>query len=189
MGDMNISIRRLALACAEGIFFSSAFLGVFYFRQKGKLKNIIFANELISSDEGLHKVVGETLYGRDGKLSDDEAHDIVGTFVEVECEFVDYAIPEDFEDFTAADAKNYVRYLADHLLVSTGHPSLYGIRRKSLPSWMNDIAMQQKGNFYEVRIGNYKTSSLSAALDWRKRISGTSSDVDAAIDDPSAVKF
>lgn len=46
--------RLIANACMEGIFFQSSFLIIFWFRSRGVLRNVIFANEQISKDEGIH---------------------------------------------------------------------------------------------------------------------------------------
>ncbi len=187
--DHSRAHRLLVFACGEGIFFTSSFLFIFYFRSKGKLENIIFANEQISKDEGLHRDVGVFLHRRDGGLPIDQAHDIVRTAVELECAFVDELLPNAIDDLYPDDVKNYVKFLGDHLLAAAEYPKLYNITLDQLPSWMNDIAMEQKANFYEIRVGNYKQSDLKSALDWEARIKGKEHLIKAAIKDPLSIKF
>lgn len=187
--DKSRAHRLLVFACGEGIFFTSSFLFIFYFRSTGKLENIIFANELISRDEGLHRDVGIVKHRRQGLLKIEEAHEIVKKAVELECAFVDELLPKVIDDLYPEDVKNYVRFLGDHLLIAAEYPKLYNIQISQLPSWMNDIAMDQKANFYEIRVGNYKQSDLSSALDWKKRIAGKEHLTRAAIRDPLSVKF
>jgi len=182
--DKSEAHRVLVFACGEGILFMSSFLFIFYFREKGILQNIVFANEQISKDENMHKDAGVIRYKRLGKLSDQNAFEIVGKAVELEIEFIDELLPEQVDDLNPEDAKNFVRVLADHLLVSCGHSKLYNVSAKVLPSWINGLAMEQKSNFYEVRVGNYKQSSLKQALDWRGRIKGQQEQLTKALKDP-----
>ena len=186
----SISHRRLAFACGEGIFFTSSFLFIFFFRSMGILPNIIFANEQISKDEGMHRDAALDLYRYvDTKLTDEEAFEIVGEAVDLECRFVDEILPVPMEELKAESVKKYVKFLGDHLLVHAGHPRLYNIDVSDLPTWMNDISMEQKSNFYEVRVGNYKQSNLKKALDWKGRIKGDTEKMNVAFTDPMSVDF
>ncbi len=45
--------RLVAFAVVEGIFFSGSFCVIFWFKQRGILPGLCFANELISRDEAL----------------------------------------------------------------------------------------------------------------------------------------
>lgn len=187
--DISRSHRLFIFACGEGIFFTSSFLFIFYFRSKGKLENIVFANEQISKDEGLHRDAGIALHVREGRIPIEEAHDIVSKAVELECAFVDEMLPEKIDDLDPKGVNKYVKYLGDHLLIAAGYPKLYGIESDELPTWMNDIAMGQKSNFYDVRVGNYKQMSLKSALDWKNRIEDKSSQFNDACTNPSAIDF
>lgn len=186
ISHMNESKDRatllLVFACSEGIFFTAAFIFIFYFRTKSLFPTMVFANEQISKDEMLHRDAGVTLYKREKMLYDADAHAIVRRAVELELDFVDEVIPRPLDGglLDPADIKNYVRHLADHLLISAGHPPLYDIDIESIPTWMNDISMDQKSNIYELRVGNYKQFSL------RKTYSG---DVEAVYSNPETVDF
>lgn len=185
LSDLSRQHRLLAFVCAEGIFFQSSFFYIFWFRSKGVLQNIIFANEQISKDENIHCCFAMELYNRLPKLTDKEAHDIVGSAVDIECSFIDYVTPTQVEDLKPQDGKNYVKTLANYLLASCGHAPLYS-DIGTLPNWTLEIANQQKSNFYEVRVGSYKQFSLSKALDWQGRIDKQASD---PYTDPSSIDF
>nr|QBK90142.1 MAG: ribonucleoside diphosphate reductase, beta subunit [Pithovirus LCPAC102] len=187
--NKSLSHRLLVFACGEGIFFTSSFLFIFYFRSKGKFENIIFANEQISKDEGLHRDVGIFKHRREGKINTELAFDIVRKAVDLECLFVDELLPEPIDDLYPTDVKNYVKFLGDHLLVAADYPKLYNIKLDQLPAWMNDIAMDQKSNFYEIKVGNYKQSDLKSALDWNGRIEGKEHIINTAYADPLSIDF
>jgi ribonucleoside-diphosphate reductase beta chain len=186
---LPIPYRRLAFACGEGIIFVGGFILIFYFKSKSKLRNIIFANEQISKDECHHRDMGIILYLRDGRLSDTNAQRIVREVVELEINFVDEMLPEPLDDLHPNDIKNYIKFIADHLLVSCGHPKIWGITVNEIPSWMREIGLEPKGNFYEVRIGNYKQSSIGKALNWKGRITGSSDENSLACSDPTSIDF
>jgi ribonucleoside-diphosphate reductase subunit M2 len=50
----SFSIRLIAFAVVEGIFFSGAFACIFWLKKRGLMPGLTFSNELISRDEGLH---------------------------------------------------------------------------------------------------------------------------------------
>ncbi len=184
---LSISHRRLAFAAGEGLGFISLFYIIFYFRTLGKFPNIVFLNEQISKDEKLHRDAGGYKYKKDGKLSDEEAYKIVGELVEVECEFIDFILPKAIDDLRPKDIKRCIYFLADHLLILCDHPKKWNTTIDDLPKWMEDLSMEQKGNFYEVKIGNYSQSSLTQTLDWKKRIKGETNE--KLYEDPTDVDF
>lgn len=183
------AVRLLAFCCAEGIFFVASFLFIFYFRSKGVLPNIIFANEIISRDESIHRDTGILLYLRENGLSTEDATNTVKEAVELECQFVEEVLVNDIEDLTKNDVKKYVKFLGDHLLSACGHSKVWNIDSSELPTWIRDISLKQKGNFYEVRTGNYIKGNLEQAIDWRGRIRGKSEEINLACSDPSEVDF
>lgn len=188
--DKSRSYRLLVAACGEGIFFISSFLFIFYFRSKGMFENIIFANEQISKDEGIHRDVGLLNHLREGKLNDETAFSIVRKAVELECSFVDELLPNPIDDLYPDDVKKFVKFVADHLLAAAEYPKMYNILVDDLPSWINDLSMEQKSNFYEIRVGNYKQIDLKSALNWRERINGNKEDrLRNAILNPLSIKF
>lgn len=48
------SLRLVAFAAVEGIFFSGSFAAIFWLKKRGLMPGLTFSNELISRDEGMH---------------------------------------------------------------------------------------------------------------------------------------
>ncbi|AHH02007.1 ribonucleoside-diphosphate reductase small chain [Pithovirus sibericum] len=161
LSDIERPYRLVAFACAEGIFFISAFLFVFWFRSKGKLPNFIFLNEQVSKDETLHRDFACHLYRKTRGSSIEEAKvlEIVQEAVDIEVDFVNEVLREEADDLTREQSKSYIYRLANSLLYNLGHSSNY--EEGDLPSWMNDLAMQQKSNLYEVDGGNYRSRGVN----------------------------
>lgn len=187
--NLSKAERLMIFAAGEGIFFTSSFLFIFYFRSKGLLPTIVFANEQISKDEGIHRDTGVLLYNREQKLEDFVAHDLIRTAVELECKFVDELLPEIIDDLDPHDVKNYVKFLGDRLLQSCKHKTLYDIKISDFPTWIRDISLEQKSNFHELKVGNYSRFNLSEALDWKQRIIGRQKQLETACTDPSQINF
>lgn len=187
--DTSSVKRRLVFACGEGIFFMSSFLFIFYFRTKGKLPNIIFANELIARDETLHRDTGVILYIKEGRLSDEEAQQVIQEAVKLELNFVDQVLPNKLNTLDPEQVKLFVKYIADHLLESCGHPKIWNISYEDIPTWINDLSLEQKSNFYEIFVGSYALSNLQESLDWEQRIKGKSDIINRAFSNPLSIDF
>jgi ribonucleoside-diphosphate reductase subunit M2 len=170
--------RLVAFACAEGIFFCNLFAVIFWFRSKGTFPNFTHANIMISKDESLHRDFGAHLFGREisrlleedpSKASEikESVLNIIKEAIEIEDMFSDYILSEPLEDMNAADLKIYSRLIADNLLTQLSYHSHYEVKNPF--TWLDNISMEQKGNFYEVKIGDYKNKSLTDILNWRLR--------------------
>lgn len=192
--ELPAAERYLAYACSEGIFFCVLFAVIFWFRSKGILQNFIFLNEQIAKDETLHRDFGchrynEELNGEEyqaflkegGFDAHQRAIDIINESVILEDAVIDDLIPEPIDELNKEDLKAFARTVADNLLVQIGYPPQYRTTNKF--SWMSEIANQQKGNFYEVRIGSYKQTSLKKALDWKGRIEPEEKSIDPTVVD------
>lgn len=196
--------RLVSFSLAEGVFFCTLFAVIFWFRSKGWFPNFVFANELIAYDESLHRDWGAHLFGVEmiesfekdnrGKGSVDEFTqlyyseilEIVEEALTIEDEFVDYILPESVNDLNAKDLKQYARLITDNLLVQLGFAPKFNVKNPF--TWMNDISMEQKGNFYEVRIASYKKRSLGDILNWKKRAGLVEEKVNAYTD-PQDIEF
>lgn len=176
--------RLLAAACAEGIFFCVLFAVIFWLRSKNLLKNFVAANELISRDESLHRDFDLMLYLREVekileplKGTDEyfnvkneirnESLKIIKEALEVEDEFSDEILSQEVEDLNREDLKIYSRIVVDNFLTTINMDPIFNMKNPF--TWMDDITLQQKGNFYEVRIGAYKKTSSQDAMNINKR--------------------
>lgn len=197
--------RLVAFTCAEGIFFCTLFAVIFWLRSKGLFPNFVFANELIGNDESLHRDWGAYLFGLEVQDAVNRApvveaevteiymehiypgiHEIIEEALSIEDEFVDYILDEPLQDLNAADLKTYARLITDNLLVQLGYQPKFKVKNPF--TWMDDISMEQKGNFYEVRVGAYKRKSLTDILNWRKRAGLVENKVDV-YQNPEDVDF
>ena len=186
--EMPMCDRFAAFAAAEGIFFSVLFMFVFWFRSKGKMQSLVFANEQISKDECLHRDFGAYKW-RMTSQGDLEAPNraiaIILKAVEIERRFIDYILSfGDVEELTIASANQYLETVTDSLFHEMGLPTMYNV---TVPfPWMNDISMTQKSNFYEVRVGAYSRFSVEEALEKARKLSGDF--VEGASNDPEVVE-
>jgi ribonucleoside-diphosphate reductase subunit M2 len=55
--------RLVAFAAVEGIFFSGSFASIFWLKKRGLMPGLMFSNELISRDEGMHTDFACLLFG------------------------------------------------------------------------------------------------------------------------------
>lgn len=161
------SHRQLAMACTEGIFFVVLFLFVFWFRSKNIFKNVIFANELISTDETLHQDFGANRVVHYGGVSRETAIEIIGSAVEIEMEFISRVLPQPLEDLNITDIRSFVSLVADNLFVKIGQEPYYHAKNPYL--WMNDVAMVKRNLLFECKSGTYTKMSHTEAADWETR--------------------
>ncbi|KAJ8766326.1 hypothetical protein K2173_022385 [Erythroxylum novogranatense] len=136
--------RLVAFGCVEGIFFSGSFCAIFWLKKRGLMPGLTFSNELISRDEGLH------------------LHDIVHEAVEIEIEFVCEALPCALIGMNATLMSQYIKFVADRLLVALGCQKKYDVENPF--DWMEFISLQGKANFFERRVGDYQKASIMSGL-------------------------
>lgn len=153
--NASFAQRLLAFACVEGIFFSASFCAIFYFKKRGKLPGLTFSNELIARDESLHRNFAVHVYTEfiEYKLSEEDVHNLVDDAVQAENLYVDEGLQADLIGMKSYMMKQYVKCVADHLLISLGYSKLYNTENPF--EWMDMIGMDGKTNFFEKRVGEY----------------------------------
>ncbi|KAB2092476.1 hypothetical protein ES319_A02G034100v1 [Gossypium barbadense] len=155
--------RLVAFACIEGIFFSGSFCAIFWLKKRGLMPGLTFSNELISRDEGLHCDFACLLYGLLQKqLKWQKVHHIVHEAVEIETEFVCEALPCALLGMNSTLMSQYIKFVADRLLVSLGCQRKYSVENPF--DWMEFISLQGKANFFERRVGDYQKASVMSSL-------------------------
>jgi ribonucleotide reductase beta subunit family protein with ferritin-like domain len=124
----------------------------------------------------------------DGVYEDIRAsvYEIILEAVSIEGEFADCSLSEDLEDLNATGLKTYARLIEDNLLAQLSYSPNFKVRNHF--TWLDDISMEQKGNFYEVRIGSYEKKSLSDVINWRK-LAGLIEDKIDVYENPEDVDF
>ena len=123
------------------------------------MPGLTFSNELISRDEGLHRDFACHVYTRlEKKLCESVVHDIVGSAVACESEFVADALRVDIIGMNESLMLQYVKFVSDHLLVTLGYRKLF--HAKNPFDWMDLISLEGKTNFFEKRVGEYQKSNV-----------------------------
>jgi ribonucleoside-diphosphate reductase beta chain len=152
--------RLIAFAAVEGIFFSGSFCSIFWLKKRGLMPGLTFSNELISRDEGLHRDFACMLYTDHikNKMPESEIYDIIRNAVEIEQEFVSDALPVSLIGMNAELMKQYIAFVADHLLVTLGLKKLYNVTNPF--DFMDMISLQGKTNFFEKRVGEYQRGEV-----------------------------
>jgi len=118
--------RLVAYAAVEGIFFSGSFCAIFWLKKRGLMPGLTFSNELISRDEGLHCDFGCHLYSMlSQRAAGERVAQIVASAVEIEEEFVCEALPVSLIGMNAPLMRDYIRFVADRLLLALGASKLY----------------------------------------------------------------
>ena len=160
--------RLIAFAVVEGIFFSGSFCSIFWLKDKGKMtKALGVSNELISRDEGLHTDFAVLLFSKLlYKPSQERVMEIVKDAVEIEQNFICESLPCDLIGMNKTLMAEYIKYVADRLLVQLGYEKFYNSTNPF--DFMNRISLEGKNNFFEMRVTNYQFSSAVIDQDDKK---------------------
>jgi ribonucleoside-diphosphate reductase beta chain len=155
--------RLLAFAAVEGIFFSGSFCSIFWLKKRGLMPGLSFSNELISRDEGLHRDFACMLYTEHikNKLPESEVYAMIQDAVSIEQEFVSESLPVSLIGMNAELMKQYIEFVADHLLVSLGLQKVYNSTNPF--DFMDMISLQGKTNFFEKRVGEYQKAGVMSS--------------------------
>ena len=154
--------RLVGFACVEGIQFSASFATIFWLRKRGLMPGLCTSNSLIARDEASHRDFACMLYKKlRQRLEQERVHEIVREATEAELAFVDDALPVAVIGLNADSMKEYVRYVADHLLHELGYEPLYGA--KCTLEFMEQISMQAKANFFETREVSYAKAGVASS--------------------------
>ena len=155
IGSDSFVERLIAFAAVEGIFFSGSFCSIFWLKKRGLMPGLSFSNELISRDEGLHTDFAVHLYNHhiENKLSKERLIEIIDSALTIEKEFITEALPVSLIGMNADLMKQYLEYVSDRLLIDLGVGKIYNSENPF--DFMKNIAMENKTNFFEKRVGEY----------------------------------
>merc|ERR1712111_130211 len=159
--------RVVAYASVEGIFFSGSFAAIFWLKKRGLMPGLTFSNELISRDEGLHTDFACLMFAHlKNKPSTDRVKQIVKEAVEIEIEFLTEALPVKLIGMNHELMSQYIRYVADRLLVELGCEKEYRVENPF--DFMENISLDGKTNFFEKRVGDYQKAGVMASREEQK---------------------
>ena len=157
--------RLIAFAAVEGIFFSGSFCSIFWLKKRGLLPGLSFSNELISRDEGLHCDFACHLhnYHIANKVPKERIKEIISSALEIEKEFITESLPVDLIGMNCSLMKQYLEFVADRLLVDLKCDK---ISNSDNPfDFMQNIALENKTNFFEKRVGEYSKASVGSDIE------------------------
>ena len=157
--------RLIAFAAVEGIFFSGSFCSIFWLKKRGLMPGLSFSNELISRDEGLHTDFAVHLYNHhiENKLSRERLIEIIDSALTIEKEFITEALPVSLIGMNSDLMKQYLEYVSDRLLIDLGVGKIYNSENPF--DFMKNIAMENKTNFFEKRVGEYSKQGVGTNPD------------------------
>jgi len=158
--DVSFSIRLIAFAIVEGVFFSGSFCAIYWLKKRGLMPGLTFSNELISKDEGMHCEFAVALYSMiKNRLDQNIIHQIFKEAVEIEKEFITDSIPCALIGMNADLMKQYIEYVADRLLVQLNYNKIWNSENPF--DFMELISMRSKSNFFELRVGEYSKANIA----------------------------
>ena len=157
----NFVERLIAFAAIEGIFFSGSFCSIFWLKKRGLMPGLSFSNELISRDEGLHCDFACMLYNNhiENKLTKERIYEIIDSALEIEKEFVTESLPVDLIGMNSRLMIQYLEFVADRLLMALNCDKKYN--KENPFDFMVNIALQNKTNFFEKRVSEYKKAGVN----------------------------
>jgi len=127
------------------------------------MPGLTFSNELISRDEGLHTDFACLLFEHIiHKPSVERIEEILRDAVNIEIEFLTDALPCSLIGMNARAMAQYIKFVADRLLVELGCSKIYHC---DCPfDFMNNISITGKTNFFEKRVGDYQRAGVMAEI-------------------------
>jgi ribonucleoside-diphosphate reductase beta chain len=154
--------RLIAFAAVEGIFFSGSFCSIFWLKNRGLMPGLSFSNELISRDEGMHCDFAVHLHNNHlvNKVSEERIKEIIGSALEIEKEFITESLPVSLIGMNSKLMSEYLEYVADALLSDLNCSPMFNTKNPF--DFMANIALENKTNFFEKRVGDYAKSGVGS---------------------------
>lgn len=158
--------RLVAFAAVEGIFFSGSFCSIFWLKSRGLMQGLCNANALIFKDENLHTDFAIHLLNNhiDNKPSEKRIKEILLSALDIEKEFITESLPVSMIGMNSNLMRQYLEFVTDQLLVKLGCGKHFNVEQPF--KFMEQIAVETKGNFFESRTIEYQKAKLGEALNF-----------------------
>jgi ribonucleoside-diphosphate reductase beta chain len=162
--NSSFAERLVAFAAVEGIFFSGSFCSIFWLKSRGLMQGLCNANALIFKDENLHCDFAIHLLNNhcQNKPSEKRIKEILLSALEIEKEFITESLPVSLIGMNSSLMKQYLEFVVDGLLVKLGCKKKFNSENPF--KFMEQIAIETKGNFFESRTVEYQKVKLNEAL-------------------------
>jgi ribonucleoside-diphosphate reductase beta chain len=156
--------RLIAFAAVEGIFFSGSFCSIFWLKSRGIMQGLCNANSLIFKDENLHCDFAIHLLNNhcEDKPSEKRIKEILLSALEIEKEFITESLPVSLIGMNSNLMKQYLEFVVDGLLVKFGCSKEFNVEQPF--KFMEQIAVETKGNFFESRTMEYQKAKLNETI-------------------------
>ena len=158
--ESGFSIRLIAFAILEGIFFSGSFCSIFWMEQKNLMRGLSQFNKFISRDENLHYTFALTLFRKlrddpsiEFDINNDTIIEMINRAVDIETEFINQSIPCAMIGMNADLMSQYIKYVADQLLKDIQLEPIFKVDNPF--SFMVSLGVPDKANFFEIRSTTY----------------------------------
>jgi ribonucleoside-diphosphate reductase beta chain len=162
--NASFAERLVAFAAVEGIFFSGSFCSIFWLKSRGIMQGLCNANALIFKDENLHCDFAIHLLNNhiENKPSEKRIKEILLSALEIEKEFITESLPVSLIGMNQNLMKQYLEFVVDGLLVKFGCKKQFNVEQPF--KFMEQIAVETKGNFFESRTVEYQKAKLNETL-------------------------
>jgi len=161
-------------AFTEGMQLFSSFIMLLNFPRNGKMKGMgqIITWSIVDETqhaESMIKLFRAYVEENKGIWNDElksNIYTIAERMVELEDKFIDLAFETGgIQNLSAADVKEYIRYIADRRLISLGMKGIFKRKKNPLP-WVEEmINAPTHTNFFENRATDYAKGALSGSWD------------------------
>jgi len=160
--------RLVAFAAVEGIFFSGSFCSIFWLKSRGIMQGLCNANSLIFKDENLHCDFAIHLLNNhiENKPSEKRIREILLSALEIEKEFITESLPVSLIGMNSNLMKQYLEFVVDGLLVKLGCKKEFNVEQPF--KFMEQIAVETKGNFFESRTVEYQKAKLNETISFEE---------------------
>ncbi len=171
-GDLASTAKHIAVfsAFTEGMQLFSSFIMLLNFPRHGMMKGMgqIVTWSIVDETQHCESMIKlfRTYIEENKEIWNDELkgqiYTIAEKMVELEDRFVDLAFEMgDMPNLTAADVKQYIRYICDRRLISLGMKGVFKVKKNPLP-WVEEmINAPTHTNFFENRATDYAKGALS----------------------------
>jgi ribonucleoside-diphosphate reductase beta chain len=156
--------RLVAFAAVEGIFFSGSFCSIFWLKSRGIMQGLCNANSLIFKDENLHCDFAIHLLNNhiEDKPSEKRIREILLSALDIEKEFITESLPVSLIGMNSNLMRQYLEFVVDGLLIKFGCKKEFNVEQPF--KFMEQIAVETKGNFFESRTVEYQKAKLNETI-------------------------
>ena len=160
--------RLIAFTAVEGIFFSGSFCSIFWLKNRGVMPGLCSANSLIFKDENLHcdfaiHILNNHIVNRP---SDKRIKEILLSALAIEKEFITESLPVSLIGMNSGLMKQYLEFVTDGLLVKLNCKKEFNSENPF--KFMEQIAIETKGNFFEGRVTEYRKASSGEEINFNE---------------------